>query len=194
MSNNESEPGSDRGDQPTHPDETQATAESLLGTFSIGNRTLTGDTVLQLLGISWLVAISWLFNGGFGVTIALVIGLITRISRPVIVIGIAHAGLLLLYPEIATLQTAVEVVAFEIGLLAVLFSDPPVEGLAVLLTVSLSVAFGTTFFVIAGQSGYWTAVAILIFIILLVAYIIHRYERVSLGLVETETDVAEPKS
>lgn len=188
------QPGSNGRKQTPRSDETQATDDAIGGTFAVGDRTFGGDTVIKLLGVSWLIGISWLFNGLFGITIAVMIGLITYISRPVIVVGLAHAGLVMLYPEISTLQAAVEVVVFEIGLLAILFSDPPVEGLAVLLTVSLSVAFGTTVFVIAGQSGYWAAVAILLFIIFLVAFVIHRYERVSLGLAETETDLVETES
>jgi len=188
------QPSSNGRKQSPESDETQATDDAIIGTFSVGNRTFGGDTVIKLLGVSWLIGFSWLFNGLFGIAIAVMIGVITHISRPVIVVGLAHAGLLVLYPEISTLQAAVEVVVFEIGLLAILFSDPPVEGLTVLLTVSLSVAFGTTLFVIAGQSGYWAAVAILLFIIFLVAFVIHRYERVSLGLVETETDLVETES
>lgn len=155
--------------------------------FTVGNRAVSGDTLLKLFGVGWVVVISWLFNGFVGIGVSLIIGLVTLVSRPVVVVGIAHAGLLGLYPEVTTFQPAIELALFEIGIIAILLSDPPIARIDTILTVTLSLTFATIFFELAGRSGYVTAMGILLFMILLIAYIIHRYEQVALGLAATES-------
>lgn len=152
--------------------------------------TLAGKTLIQLGGVIWILGISSIFNGLAGIAVGILVGVTMRISHPVITVGVAHAGLLVLYPELTTVQTAVEIALFECGLLAILLGERYEERDTALLTIILSVVFGMTFVALNVWKDTLIAATGLVFITLLLAYGIHRYERVSLGLVTTDTDIA----
>lgn len=164
--------------------------------ITIGNRVLPIDTVLKLGGLCWFGGIGLLFDGLGGVTLAVVVALITASSQPLVAVGMAHAGFLLLFPDLTAMTplTARTLLLYELGLATLLLSEPPIESPTVLVTGLLTLLFTITLFAVIPMYGTVAAAMILIFIGFLLGYFIHRYERVSLGLVTTDVETAESNS
>jgi hypothetical protein len=89
----------------------------------------------------WIVIVGWWVDGLVGVTVGLAVAGIAVISLPVVVVAVAHAGLLLLVPELATISSLIEIGLFELGVVAVLLSERPVEIPAAVLTVAFAGLF-----------------------------------------------------
>ena len=166
------------------------------GSITIGTRKLSIDTVLKIGGLCWFGGIGLLFDGLGGVTLAVVIALITASSQPLVAVGMAHAGFLLLYPDLTALTPlrAGALLLYELGLAALLLSEPPIKSPTVVVTGLLTLLFTITLFAVIPMYGTVAAAMILIFIAFLLGYLIHRYERVSLGLVATDVETAESSS
>ena len=164
--------------------------------ITIGNRVLPIETVLKVGGLCWFGSIGLLFDGRGGVTLALVVAIITVSSQPLVAVGMAHAGFLLLYPDLTALTPlrAGALLLYELGLAALLLSEPPIKSPTVVVTGLLTLLFTITLFAVIPMYGTVAAAMILIFIAFLLGYLIHRYERVSLGLVATDVETAESSS
>lgn len=146
--------------------------------------TLTRTTIG---GIGALIAASGLVTA----VDSLAIGIITGIA----LLGIwavspgiyAFAAGQLLFAVFAPVPSGLLLVAIEGGLLILLVGSRPVSG-------QVAVVTGSSFVLLAGLvwslhglfEGLWPAASGLVVIITLVAYSLHRYELVQLGLVEAE--------
>ncbi len=153
---------------------------------TVGDRLRAPPTLLRGLGVVWILVVSWWIGGLAGVGVGLAIALTVRVAQPVVAVAIAHAGLLILLPTLTTLSSIVGLVLFELGLLAVLLSERPFEFPTAVLTVAFGIVLVTT--VVAGLlwAGHLAATGMLLTLVAVVAYGIHRYERVTLGLVVDE--------
>lgn len=157
-------------------------------TVGIAGRKIQPATLLRAGGLGLLVVVGWLVAGVVGVAVGGAIAGVAVVARPVVVAGIAQAGLLVVVPELATAESLAAVGLFELGVIAVLLSDPPVEIPTALLTTGFAVVFATSTLTIWVRNGPSAAVGLLLAVAAVSGYGIHRYERVSLGLVATETD------
>jgi hypothetical protein len=157
-------------------------------TVSIADREIQPATLLLAGGLGWLVVVGWLLGGVVGGAVGVAIAGIAVVARPVVVVGIAHAGLVVVSPELTTIDSLATVGLFELGVIAVLFSDPPIEIPTALLTAGFAIVLTTITLTIWLRNGPGVAVGVLFAVVALLGYGIHRYERVSLGLVATETD------
>jgi|AntRauTorcE11898_2_1112593.scaffolds.fasta_scaffold28690_2 hypothetical protein len=158
--------------------------------ITVAGREVDIAIVLRVLGGVWLTLVGWQLSGGVGVAIGLGIAAVAVVARPISSVAVAHAGLLVLVPEVTAVDSLIQLGLFELGVLAILLSERPVDGPTALLAVAFGLTFvGTTVAVqlwasqLAATGGLCGLVAIL-------AYGIHRYERVSLGLV-VDTDETE---
>lgn len=184
------EPPADTQTETQHTD-TNAT-QSTDRTIALGTRRLDYATLLAVCGLAWIVLVGWWVDGITGITVGLGIAGVAIVAQPTVVVAIAHAGLLLLVPELTTLTTLIELGLFELGVLAVLFSYRPVE----ILTVVLTVGFGSVFVATLIAALIWADVVVasvlLVGGVAVLGYGIHRYERVSLGLVDDESETTDP--
>ena len=157
-------------------------------TVSIGGRQIERAILLRAVGLGWLVIVGWLLDGVVGGAVGVAIAGVAVVARPVVVAGLAQAGLRVVAPELTTTDSLAAVGLFELGVIAVLLSEPPIRIPTALLTTGFAVVFATITVTIWVRTGQWAAVGVLLTVVALLGYGIHRYERVSLGLVATETD------
>ncbi len=153
----------------------------------LSNRQVHATTVLWALGLFWLILIGWGVDGLGGAAVGIVIAAVAVVTRPIVVAAVAQAGLLMLVPEITALSSLAVIGLFELGVVAVLLSDRPFDSPTTLLTIGFGVVFVITTVAVLIWSGPLTASAVLVALVAVLAYGIHRYERVSLGLVADET-------
>jgi len=160
--------------------------------ITLGDHIVTTDVALKVVGLCWFGTIGLLFNGIVGLGVAVVVAVIVG-SYPVVAVGIAHAGLLLLYPDFTgiAVSTAGELLLYEGSLTVLLLSNPPYERISILFTIGFALVLGITLFAVLSLSGEFAAIIILLFIIFVVGYLLHRYERVSLGLAVTDVDTMD---
>jgi len=157
-------------------------------TVSIGDRQIELAILLRAVGLGWLMVVGWLFDGVVGGAVGVAIAGVAVVAQPVVVVGLAHAGLLMWIPELTTASSLAAIGLFELGVIAVVLSEPPIEIPTALLTTGFTVVFITSTLVVWVQNGQVAAIGLLLAVVALVGYGIHRYERGSLGLVATETD------
>jgi hypothetical protein len=171
----------------TVPNESQST----LWPISLGGYQVDIAMFLRAVGIGWFMLFGWISNGVVGVSIGLVIAITAVMARPVIVVAVAHAGLLILLPDLTTLTAIIELGLFELGLLVLLLSEYLLDIPVVLLTAGFGLVFITSTVAVLVWAGQLAASFSLVFLIAALSYGIHRYERVSLGLVTDETDTTD---
>jgi hypothetical protein len=160
--------------------------------FSIGNRRIESAVLLGAAGVSCITLVGWLWAGVVGLGVGIAIALVSLRSRPVVTAALAQAGLLVVVPELSTSRSLFAIAAFEIGVVAVLLSERPVEPPTVVLTA----AFGAVFVGLVTSALVWTglggASVLLVCLVAVFSYGVHRVERVSLGLVsESSTGSTE---
>lgn len=162
------------------------TSQSTGRTITIGDRQVDQATLVGAFGALWLVLIGWWIDGVVGVGVSLAIAGVAVVAQPVIVLAVAHAGLLLLIPELATVTSLIEISLFELGVLAVVLSERPVEIPAALLTIAFGGVFIASTITVLIWADQLAASVLIVVLGALLAYGIHRYEQVSLGLVDDE--------
>ncbi len=153
----------------------------------LSNSRLHATTVLRTLGLCWLILLGWGVDGLGGAAVGVVIAAVAVVTRPLVVAAVAQAGLLMLVPEITALSSLAVIGLFELGVVAVLLSEHPFDTPTTLLTIGFGAVFVITTVAVLIWSGPLTASAVLVALVAVLAYGIHRYERVSLGLVTDET-------
>jgi hypothetical protein len=131
-----------------------------------------------------IAVVGWLTAGvlGIGVGVGCAIASI-RSGSVVTVTAIAHAGAVVLFPESFSAPVFPALAMFELGVIIILASHPPVASIntVILVVITLGVAVGTLAAIYS--VGLFQATVGLVVIGGLLLYGIHRYERVSLGLV-----------
>lgn len=158
------------------------------GSVSVADREMQPASVLRAAGLSMLVVVAWLLDGIVGGAVGIAIAGVTIVARPIVVAGIAQAGLLMIAPELTTAESLAMVGLFELGVVAILLSEPPIELPTALLTTGFAIVFTTSILAVWVRNGQGIAIGLLLALVALLGYGIHRYERVSLGLVATETN------
>ena len=163
-----------------------------------GHQTATG--VLRLVGLVAFVIGGWAVAGTAGVLVGVVTGIVGVVWTPVYTVAVAHLLVVPLLvgdapwrggPSLGTL------VAIELGLLAVLASDPRYrwgDGVAV---VAVGAALAGLVWGGTGQWGILPTATLLILVGAAGAYTIHRYEHVAVrlggALDEQTTEASESK-
>ena len=136
--------------------------------------------------LSALLAITALGNatGPIGVVLAPAIAVAWYFHSPIMAFAIGQVVFVALFPEEGTLNV---LALGEVGLGGVLLSpildhSEPIRAVVTLLCVSGVLGAITGAGVVSG--GLWLGALGLITSVVIAAYVIHRYERVALGLVE----------
>lgn len=160
--------------------------QSTLWPISFGGYLVELSTFFKVIGVGLFILAGWVFNGIAGASIGLGILILAVVTRPVFVVAVAHAGLLILFPDLTTVTTVVEIGLFESGLLALLLSENPGDTPAVLLTVGFALVFVTGTVAVLIWASQLAASFFLVFLAAIISYGLHRYERVSLGLITDE--------
>jgi hypothetical protein len=148
-----------------------------------GRPTATG--ALRFVGLVAFVIGGWAVAGTAGILVGVVTGIVGVAWTPIYTVAVAHLLVVPLLvgdapwlggPSFGTLAT------IELGLLAVLASDPRYElgdGVAV---VAAGAALAGLVWAGTGQWGVLPTAALLILVGVGGAYAIHRYEHVAVGL------------
>jgi hypothetical protein len=151
--------------------------------INILGRTVRLATILQAVSLLWISGVGWLIGDLVGIGISLaIVGLVVG-TTPIIAVAFAHVGLLVMLPELPTTISVVQLGLFEGGLLGLLSSDPPLsitDDLILIVFVGGLVIGALSLFNII---GLLEASLILCCIVGGLGYSLHRYERVSLGIV-----------
>lgn len=151
--------------------------------INILGRTVRLATILQAVSLLWISGVGWLIGDLVGIGISLaIVGLVVG-TTPIIAVAFAHVGLLVMLPELPTTISVVQLGLFEGGLLGLLSSDPPLsitDDLILIVFVGGLVIGALSLFNII---GLLEASLILCCIVGGLGYSVHRYERVSLGIV-----------
>jgi hypothetical protein len=155
-------------------------------TVIILGRTVRLVTILQTVSLAWILGIGWLIGELIGIAIGLaIVGLVVG-TTPVIATAFAHVGLFVMLPELPTTIAIVQLGLFEVGLVGLLSSDPPAsitDNLILPVVVGGLVIGGFWLFTII---GLLEASLILCCAVGGIGYSLHRYERVSLGIVTSD--------
>jgi len=142
---------------------------------------------LRIGSVVGLLVVSWLTAGLSGLAVGAVVGLVAFVVRPVITVGVAHAGLLVLIPELASVSSLLYVAAFELCLLGVLGSHATMDRPTFALTGGFAVVLGMGVVAVFIWTDVFVTSMFLLAVVGILGYGIHRYERVSLGLVAAST-------
>lgn len=175
----------------SQPESTDEETTSRFGHLPGVDQPLDAVRLGRVFGMGWLTLVGWWIAGGVGVAVGLLLAVGAVILRPVALAALAHGGLVVLVPELSGPTSLIEIGLFELGVVAVLVSEPPVDRATTVLTIGIGLGLaGVT---IAAQ--LWidqlATVLVLLGLVAVVGYGIHRYEQVALGLVDpepTETD------
>jgi len=138
---------------------------------------------LRIGSVVGLLVVSWLTAGLSGLAVGAVVGLVAFVVRPVITVGVAHAGLLVLIPELASVSSLLSVAAFELCLLGVLGSHATMDRPTLVLTGGFAVVLSMGVVAVFIWTDVFVTSMFLLAVVGILGYGIHRYERVSLGLV-----------
>lgn len=152
--------------------------------INILGRTVHLATILQAVSLLWISGVGWLIGDLVGIGISLAI--VGLVATPIIAVAFAHVGLLVMLPELPTTISVVQLGLFEGGLLGLLSSDPPLsitDDLILIVFVGGLVIGALSLFNII---GLLEASLILCCIVGGLGYSVHRYERVSLGIVTSD--------
>lgn len=145
----------------------------------------TATRVLRFVGLVAFVIGGWAVAGTAGVLVGVVTGIVGVVWTPIYTVAVAHLLVVPLVvgdapwlggPSLGTLLTV------ELGLLAVLASDPQYglgDGVAV---VAVGAALAGLVWVGTGRWGVLPTAALLVLVGAGSAYAIHRYEHVAVGL------------
>lgn len=171
----------------SQPDATETEASTTrLGQLLGVDRPVKTAQVLRVIGLVWLTLVGWWLAGVVGVAVGLLLAIGAVIVRPVVLVALAHAGLVILVPDLSSLTSIIEIGLFELGVIAILVSEPPVDQPTTVLTIGIGLALAG---VIIAADIWISQLATILFLLVLVAvvgYGIHRYEQVALGLVDPE--------
>lgn len=155
-------------------------------TVIILGRTVHLATILQAVSLVWISGVGWLIGDLVGIAVSLAIVGLVVVTTPVIAAAFAHVGLLVILSELSTIMAIVQLGLFEVGLIGLLSSDPPLsttDGL--ILTVFVGGSVVTTLW-LSNIIALIEASVILCCAVGGIAYSLHRYERVSLGIVTSD--------
>jgi len=173
--------------QPTTDDrQTDTTETSTLRDIPGVDRQLDTPLILRAIGLVWLTLVSWQLAGSVGVAVGLLLAVGATVVSPVILAALAHAGLVVLVPDTVSLTSLVALGLFKLGVIAIVVSEPPVDRPAALLTVAIGLMLGGATIAVQIWANQLTASLVLLTLVAVIGYGIHRYERVALGLVDPE--------
>jgi len=147
----------------------------------------TRNGVLRLGAVVGFGIVSWITAGFGGLAIAAVVGILAFSIRPIITVGVAHAGLLILLPELADLSSLIYLAVFELCLFGILASEETVSRPTIVLTAGIAVVLGMSVVAVFIWTDLFVATMFLLSVVGILAYGVHRYEQVSLGLVTGST-------
>jgi hypothetical protein len=150
------------------------------------DRQLDTPIILRVVGVVWLTLVGWRLAGSVGVAVGLLLAVGATIVRPVILVALAHAGLVVLVPDSTSLTALTAIGLFELGVIAILLSDPPVDRPAASLTVAFGLLLGGATIATQIWAELLAASLVLLVLVAVIGYGIHRYEQVALGLVDPE--------
>jgi len=143
----------------------------------------TQNGILRLGAVVGFAIVSWITAGIAGLGIAAVVGILAFSVRPIITVGFAHAGLVILLPELADISSLASLAVFEFCLVGILASQESVDRPTIALTAGIAVALGMSVVAVFIWTDLFVATMFLLCVVGVLGYGIHRYERVSLGLV-----------
>lgn len=154
--------------------------------ITILGRTVRLATILQVVSLLWISGIGWLIGDIVGIGISLaIVGLVVG-TTPIIAAAFAHVGLLVMLPELPTTLSVVHLALFEGGLLGLLSSDPPLSITDDLILIVFVGGLVTVALWLLNIIGMLKASLILCCVVGGIGYSLHRYERVSLGIVTSD--------
>lgn len=173
--------------QPTTDDQqTDTTETSILGEIPGVDRQIDTPLILRVIGLVWLTLVSWQFAGSVGLAVGLLLAVGATVVRPVILAALAHAGLVVLVPDITSPTSLAALGLFELGVIAILLSEPPVDRPGALLTIAIGLMLGGATIAVQIWADLLAASIVLLVLVSVIGYGIHRYEQVALGLVDPE--------
>ena len=148
-------------------------------------------TILRTVSLLLIAGIGWWVGDIVGIGIGLSIAGLGFSTTPVITAAFAHTGLIVILPKLATTTAVIQLIIFEFGLIGLFSSDPPVSMTNNLLTAIFIVSFVILTLWLFNAIGVLEASIALCCVVGGVGYVLHRYERVSLGGVPSDQRISE---
>ena len=148
----------------------------------------TQRSILRLGAVVGFAVVSWITAGIAGLGIAAIVGILAFRVRPIITVGFAHAGIIVLLPELADISSLVSLAVFELCLFGMLASQESMSRPTIALTAGIAVVLGMSVVAVFIWTDLFVATMFLLCFVGVLGYGIHRYERVSLGLVADSTE------
>ena len=143
----------------------------------------TQNGILRLGAVVGFAIVSWITAGFGGLAIAAVVGILAFSVRPIITVGVAHAGLLILLPGLADISSLISLVVFELCLFGILASEESVSRPTIVLTAGIAAVLSMSVVAVFIWTDLLVATMFLLCFVGVLGYGVHRYELVSLGLV-----------
>lgn len=144
---------------------------------------------LRAFGLLLLPIAGWGLGGLTGALLGAIAAAIGLRFRPVVTVAVVHVLLLAPFvtaPAATPIDVLADLLVLEIGVIAIVASDRPFDGEWLALTAAVAIGLTAMLLVVTIRWGLLAGSLSLVSAAAFAGYGIHRYEVVSLGLIEDE--------
>ena len=140
-----------------------------------------GSSAVRLLGLAWIGAAGWTVGSDLAFVLGIGLAVVALIARPVTTVAVGHAALIVLVPELFSVESLVTLGLFEGGLLLLLVSERPTSPVVAVLTVSGAAGLAATASLVAVTFGLAAASALTVGILAIGSVLLYWYEQRSVN-------------